>query len=57
VDAMAKSSLTYEHIMPELVGNRRRILVSDMAGKSNILQKAAELASRSRRTAPSLPGS
>ena len=43
VDAIAKSSLTYEHIMPELVGNRRRVLVSDMAGKSNILQKAAEL--------------
>jgi 2-isopropylmalate synthase len=43
VDAIAKSSLTYEHITPELVGNRRRILVSDMAGRSNILQKAAEL--------------
>jgi 2-isopropylmalate synthase len=43
VDAMVKSSLTYEHIAPELVGNRRRILVSDMAGRSNILQKAAEL--------------
>jgi 2-isopropylmalate synthase len=43
VDAMAKNSLTYEHIFPELVGNRRRILVSDMAGKSNILQKAGEL--------------
>jgi 2-isopropylmalate synthase len=43
VDAIAKSSLTYEHVMPELVGNRRRILVSDMAGKGNILQKAAEL--------------
>lgn len=43
VDAMAKSALTYEHIAPELVGNRRRVLVSDMAGKSNILQKAAEL--------------
>jgi len=43
VDAIVKSSLTYEHITPELVGNRRRILVSDMAGRSNILQKAAEL--------------
>jgi 2-isopropylmalate synthase len=43
VDAVAKSSLTYEHITPELVGNRRRILVSDMAGRSNILQKAGEL--------------
>lgn len=43
VDAVVKSSLTYEHVKPELVGNRRRILVSDMAGKGNILQKAAEL--------------
>ena len=43
VDAVAKNPLTYEHIIPEQVGNKRRILVSDMAGKSNILQKAAEL--------------
>jgi 2-isopropylmalate synthase len=43
VDAVVKSSLTYEHITPELVGNRRRILVSDMAGRSNVLQKAVEL--------------
>jgi 2-isopropylmalate synthase len=43
VDAVTKHALTYEHIKPELVGNRRRILVSDMAGKSNILQKAGEL--------------
>ena len=43
VDAIIKNSRTYEHIAPELVGNRRRILVSDMAGKSNIIQKASEL--------------
>ncbi len=43
VDAMAKNTLTYEHVIPELVGNKRRILVSDMAGKSNIIQKAMEL--------------
>ncbi len=43
VDAVAKNPLTYEHIIPEQVGNKRRILVSDLAGKSNILQKAAEL--------------
>ncbi|HUJ17550.1 MAG TPA: citramalate synthase [Nitrospirota bacterium] len=54
VDAMAKSSLTYEHIKPELVGNRRRILVSDMAGRSNILQKAAELGIRLTRDSPEL---
>ncbi len=43
VDAVAKSPLTYEHVIPEKVGNKRRILVSDMAGKSNIVQKAREL--------------
>jgi 2-isopropylmalate synthase len=53
-DAMAKSSLTYEHITPELVGNRRRILVSDMAGKSNILQKAAELGISLTKDSPEL---
>ena len=43
VDAVAKIPRTYEHIIPEQVGNRRRVLVSDLAGKSNIVQKAAEL--------------
>ncbi|HET7318410.1 MAG TPA: citramalate synthase [Nitrospirota bacterium] len=56
VDAIAKSALTYEHIAPELVGNRRRILVSDMAGKSNILQKAAELGTPLTKDSPELAG-
>ncbi len=43
VDAVTKNPLTYEHIIPEQVGNKRRILVSDLAGRSNILQKAVEL--------------
>ncbi len=54
VDAVAKSTLTYEHITPELVGNRRRILVSDMAGRSNILQKAAELGIPLKKNSPQL---
>jgi len=54
VDAMSKSALTYEHIDPRLVGNRRRVLVSDMAGKSNILQKAAELGIRLAKDSPEL---
>jgi 2-isopropylmalate synthase len=33
----------YEHMEPELVGNRRRVLVSDLSGKSNIEYKAKEL--------------
>ncbi len=42
VSAVVKSPETYEHIRPELVGNRQRILVSDLSGKSNIVCKAAE---------------
>ncbi len=42
VSAMAKDSRTYEHITPETVGNRRRILVSDMSGKASIDSKMAE---------------
>ena len=33
---------SYEHIQPERVGNRRRILVSDLSGRGNLLSKAAE---------------
>lgn len=39
VSAMAKDSTSYEHIKPELVGNHRTILVSDKAGKSNIVDR------------------
>ncbi|MGP0060303.1 MAG: citramalate synthase [Beijerinckiaceae bacterium] len=35
--ALMKDSATYEHVAPESVGNRRRLLVSDQAGKSNIM--------------------
>jgi 2-isopropylmalate synthase len=42
VDAVRKSSVTFEHIDPHLVGNRRRILVSELSGKGNILARAAE---------------
>ena len=35
--ALAKDPETYEHVKPESVGNTRRILVSDQAGKSNLL--------------------
>jgi 2-isopropylmalate synthase len=35
--AIAKDPATYEHVAPETVGNRRKVLVSEQAGKSNIL--------------------
>jgi 2-isopropylmalate synthase len=43
VDAIMKEPRSYEHMAPELVGNRRRVLISDMAGKGNIKYKAKEL--------------
>jgi 2-isopropylmalate synthase len=38
-----KLARTYEHIEPRLVGNRQRILISELSGQSNVLMKAAEL--------------
>jgi 2-isopropylmalate synthase len=40
VSAVERNPRTYEHIVPEQVGNRRRIIVSDQSGLSNILAKA-----------------
>jgi len=42
VSAIRKTPLTYEHIQPERVGNRQRVLISDLSGESNILYKASE---------------
>ena len=43
VDAVRKTPLSFEHIKPELVGNRRRVLVSELSGKSNVLYKADQV--------------
>jgi len=40
--AVLKNPETYEHIDPSLVGNRRKITVSDMAGRSNLIAKLKE---------------
>jgi 2-isopropylmalate synthase len=42
VSAVVKHPETYEHVDPELVGNHRRVLVSELSGVSNILWKARE---------------
>ncbi|MEW6409142.1 MAG: citramalate synthase [Nitrospirota bacterium] len=42
ISAVQRNPQTYEHIHPELVGNYRRTLISDLSGKSNVLQKAKE---------------
>jgi 2-isopropylmalate synthase len=43
VNAVQKIARSFEHADPALVGNTRRVLVSDLAGKSNIVLKAQEL--------------
>lgn len=52
VHAIEKVARSYEHIPPESVGNRRRVLVSDMSGRTNILVKAGELGFRLAPDAP-----
>ncbi|MEP6757417.1 MAG: citramalate synthase [Chthonomonadales bacterium] len=42
VDSIMKNSATYEHVPPEKVGNSRRMLVSELAGGSTIVSKAAK---------------
>jgi len=43
INAVMKNPKTYEHIDPSSVGNRRRILVSELAGKTGIFLRAKEL--------------
>lgn len=42
VSGIIKNRETYEHIDPEVVGNHQRVLVSDLAGRSNVIYKAKE---------------
>jgi 2-isopropylmalate synthase len=43
VSAVSRHAATYEHIDPAIVGNQRRVLVSELSGKSNVMLKAKEL--------------
>lgn len=43
VNALVKCEQSYQHIAPVLVGNHSRVVVSELAGKSNIVYKAREL--------------
>lgn len=44
IDAVLKAPLSYEHVKPELVGNKRRLLMSEVSGRSAILKKIQEYA-------------
>ncbi|MDP2913269.1 MAG: citramalate synthase [Candidatus Omnitrophota bacterium] len=43
VNAILKNPRTYEHVDPNMVGNHRRLLISELSGKSTIFKKAEEL--------------
>jgi 2-isopropylmalate synthase len=42
VHAVARAASSYEHVRPELVGNERRVLVSELSGRSNIMALTAK---------------
>ena len=42
VNAMLKCEQSFQHISPALVGNQQRVVVSELAGRSNILYKVQE---------------
>ncbi len=52
-DAVRKCKVSYEHINPALVGNQTRVAVSEMSGRSSLMQKAAELGISLDRSDPS----
>jgi 2-isopropylmalate synthase len=54
VNAVQKIVHSYEHIDPALVGNARNVLISDLAGRSNIVMKAHELGIKLDNDAPEL---
>jgi 2-isopropylmalate synthase len=53
VSAVMKTPKTYEHVEPDIVGNARRVLVSDLSGRSNVMYKAAELGLKIDEKSPS----
>lgn len=52
--AIVKDPATYEHVSPESVGNRRKLLVSDQAGRSNVLAELERIGLKVDRNDPRL---
>ncbi|MEO0351143.1 MAG: citramalate synthase [Cyanobacteria bacterium P01_A01_bin.15] len=52
VSAVERNPKTYEHIAPAAVGNRRRIVISDQAGLSNVMAKARSFGLELERSSP-----
>jgi 2-isopropylmalate synthase len=52
VDGVRKLAASFEHIDPEVVGNQRRILISELSGASNVFLKAVEMGLSLEKNAP-----
>lgn len=55
-DAVNKVKHSYEHIAPEAVGNRTRVVISDMSGRASVMMKAQELGVSVDPKAPEMAG-
>ena len=53
-DGVTKRSSTFEHVSPESVGNRRRVLVSEEAGRSSVFQRMRQVDPALKRTDPAV---
>lgn len=53
--AILKEPATYEHVAPESVGNRRKVLVSDQGGRSNLLAELERIGLSVNKDDPRLP--
>lgn len=52
IDAMSKCPFAYEHIDPQLVGNERRILASELSGAATVVTKALEFGIKLEKDSP-----
>jgi 2-isopropylmalate synthase len=52
IDGVTKASKSFEHINPEIVGNERRFLMSEVAGRSTILKKIQKVAPDIQKDSP-----
>ena len=54
VDGVRKNPASFEHVDPAAVGNRRRILISELSGASNVFLKAVEMGLNLRKDSPEI---
>jgi len=52
IDAVLKDTISYEHIPPELVGNERRLLMSEVSGRSTVLTRIRKFAPELSKESP-----